>query len=106
MADRIIIARAPDRVVVGPSTTRVITPPGMRVVVGARGLPGINGAGFLHAQASPSAEWVINHNLGFRPSATVLSPGGVEVEAQIIHVSANQLRVIFLTPQSGSVRCI
>lgn len=106
MADRIIIARAPDRVVVGPSTTRVITPPGMRVVVGARGLPGPAGVSFLHTQSSPSAEWIVNHNLGFRPSATVLSPGGLEVVAAIVHVSALQLRVTFALPQTGSVRCI
>lgn len=106
MADRIIVSRAPTRIVIGPNKTRIVSPPRTRIVTGARGLPGRNGAGFLHAQSSPSAEWTVNHNLGFRPSATVLSPGGVEVVAGVVHVSANQLRVTFATPQSGSVRCI
>ncbi|WP_426036525.1 hypothetical protein [Brevundimonas sp. DC300-4] len=106
MADRIIIARAPDRVIVGPSTTRVLTPPSMRIVTGARGRPGINGAGFEFVQNSPSADWIVNHNLGFRPTATVLSAGGVEVLAEVVHASTNQLRVIFPQPQTGSVRCI
>lgn len=106
MADRIILARGPDRVIVAPSQMRVVMPPRTRVVVGARGRPGINGAGFEHLQSSPSAEWIVNHNLGFRPSATVLSAGGVEVLAQVVHASTNQLRVIFTAPQTGSVRCI
>lgn len=106
MADDIILSPGPDEIILSPSVTEVIMPPQMEVVVGTRGLPGINGAGFLHTQASPSAEWIVNHNLGFRPSATVLSPGGLEVIASIIHVSALQLRVTFGLPQTGSVRCI
>jgi len=109
MADRIVIARAPDRVVIGPTTTRVVTPPGMRVVTGGRGLPGrpgLNGEGFVHTQSSPSTEWIVNHNLGFRPGVTVLSPGGIEVDAAVAHVTTNQLRVTFTASQTGSVRCI
>lgn len=73
---------------------------------GPAGPPGPAGATYLHAQPFASADWIVNHNLGVRPSATVLSPGGVEVEAGVVHVSTNQLRVIFHTPQSGSCRCV
>lgn len=71
---------------------------------GPVGPPG--GGGFDFTQASPSAEWVVNHNLGFRPSCSVLTPGGVEMLAGVSHVSDVQLRVRFSSPQVGSVRCI
>lgn len=73
---------------------------------GPMGPKGDPGDGFDFVQASPSDEWVVNHNLGFRPSVTVLSPGGVEVAASVIHQSINQLRVYFAAPQSGAVHCV
>lgn len=59
-----------------------------------------------HVQTSASIIWVVNHNLGYRPSATVLSPGGAEVFATVEHQSANQLRVYFNEPATGSVHCV
>lgn len=73
---------------------------------GAKGDPGPPGAAFEHVQASASASWVINHNLGFRPAVSVLSPGGLEVEADVQHISANQAVISFVTPQSGSARFV
>lgn len=61
---------------------------------------------FVFTQSSASATWTVNHNLGVRPTATILSPGGVEVEATVVHISVNQLQVLFASPQTGSVRCI
>lgn len=72
---------------------------------GPQGPPGLPPA-HVHTQAIASAEWIVNHNLGFRPFATVLSVGGAEIEAAIVHMSDNQLRVFFASPQSGSVRCL
>lgn len=78
------------------------------VAVVSAGPPGADGVAtsFTHSQVSPSADWVVNHNLGVRPLVTVLSVGGVEIEANVVHVNANQLRVYFASPQTGSVRCI
>ena len=70
------------------------------------GPPGQAGAAYNHPQPSPAAELIVNHNLGVRPSVTVLSPGGVEVGASVIHQSANQLRIYFAEPQSGSAHCV
>ncbi len=86
----------------GPATERIL----MRSV-GGRGVAGAATSleGFT-VSFTDSAEWIVNHNLGHRPSATVLSPGGAEVGAQVLHISVNQLRVYFASPQSGSVRCI
>lgn len=71
---------------------------------GARGLPG--GAAFEFDQPTPSAEWIINHNLGWEPLVAVLSVGGEEVEAQVLHQSDNQVRVYFATPLAGRARCV
>lgn len=92
---------------IGPSPMAppLRTPEG-QAVAAIVGPPGSPGKSFQHVQASPSAEWIVNHNLGVRPSVTVLSPGGVEVSASVIHASPNQLRVSFAQPQSGSVHCV
>ena len=71
---------------------------------GQVGPPG--GGGFDFTQSSPATEWVVNHNLGFRPSCAVRSPGGVEMIAEVAHLSNLQLRIRFATPQVGTVRCI
>ncbi len=70
------------------------------------GPPGPAGESYDHVQSSPSAEWVVNHNLGLRPAVSVLSPGGVEVSAHVIHQSTNQLRIYFAQPQTGSAHCV
>lgn len=79
---------------------------GLTAVFGPPGRDGLAGPGFLYTQTSPSGEWVVNHNSGFRPDVTVFSPGGVEVSATVTHVSSNQVRIVFAAPQTGSVRCI
>lgn len=76
------------------------------VTVGTQGPPGASGAGFVFTQASPATEWVINHNLGFRPSVEIIDTGGNEVDAQVLHVSVNQARVYFNTATAGEARCV
>lgn len=55
----------------------------------------------VHTQASPADEWTFNHNLGFRPLVEVLSPGGIEVGAQVAHITVNQVKIYFSSPQTG-----
>ena len=50
--------------------------------------------------------WVVNHNLGKKPIAILLTPGGVEFDAEIIHTSVNQFVVMMEAPAAGYVRCI
>lgn len=57
----------------------------------------------VHTQSSASAEWIVNHNLGWKPLATVLGAGGQEVIATVLHMSVNQLRVFLKSPSTGSV---
>lgn len=54
---------------------------------------------------TPIATWVINHNLGRRPLVGVFTVGGVEMMAEIIHVSLNQVQVFFDNPTAGYAVC-
>lgn len=67
---------------------------------------GAGGASFDFTQSTPSDTWVINHNLGFRPSIELLSVGGVEFQADIVHTSVNQAIVYIAIPYAGSARCV
>lgn len=71
-------------------------------VPGIQGPPGAGGHYFQHVQSSAAAVWTVNHNLGARTNVAVFSPGGVEVEAAVLHVSDNQTTISFNTPQTGS----
>lgn len=73
---------------------------------GIQGPPGASGAGFVHQQPSPANEWVINHNLGFMPAVGVFDAGSREVEAEVIHMSANQTRIYFSQVMAGFARCV
>lgn len=75
----------------------------LEVGQGPSGPPGTGGGGSAvrFTQASPLAEWVINHNLGIEPQVEVMSPGSVRVSAEVVHTSLNQTRVLFATPYAG-----
>jgi hypothetical protein len=93
-----------------PSIVAIEQPPEVTVLAlaeqGPPGRPGIDaGSSYVHQQVSPSPNWVINHNLGFRPTVSLLSVGGVEIEGEIIHVSENIVSVFFVIPVAGSARC-
>jgi hypothetical protein len=60
---------------------------------------------FEQTQATPAALWIVNHNLGSKPNARVYSPGGVEMLAEVIHISNNQIQVVFDAPTTGFVVC-
>ena len=79
---------------------------GAEVVIAREVVALVNGGGqaarYIHTQSAPSASWTVNHNLAVQPAAvTVLSPGGMEILAEIVHVSVNQLLVLFASPQTG-----
>lgn len=63
------------------------------------------GASYTHTQAAASDTWVVNHNLGYRPAVTVLSVGGKEMLAGVVHTSANQFVVSFDQPTAGLAVC-
>lgn len=53
-------------------------------------------------QSSPADTWVITHNLNKRPSITVLTSAGDEVEGAVTVNSLNQITITFCAPFSGS----
>lgn len=78
-------------------------PEALAAIVGPPGDDGADIETYVHTQASAASTWTVNHNLGRRPAASVRSAGGIEVIAQVLHVSDNQLQVIFAVPATGSV---
>jgi hypothetical protein len=78
---------------------------GPQGIQGVQGPPGPVGAFYLHTQASASASWTINHNLGFQPNVSIKNAGGVEVECEVVHTSNNQCVAYANTAFSGTARC-
>lgn len=72
--------------------------------VGPQGAAGPAAQGYEHTQSQPASLWTIAHNLGFRPSVSVRTDGGLEVIADIQHLSSNTLTVTLLAPLSGTAR--
>lgn len=77
----------------------------LRMTPYLKGDPGDAAAQFIHTQSAPLDTWTVNHNKGYRPSVQVYSPGWVEIEANIIHVSENQIVVQLNEPLTGFVIC-
>jgi hypothetical protein len=63
-----------------------------------------SGVAYQHNQVSAAGVWTINHNLGFRPSVSILDTGGNEIEADVRHTSTNQLVIYFAIPLAGVAR--
>lgn len=95
---------------IGVSTGRAVIPPRSSVdavLKALRGEPGPPSAGAqTFVQATASALWVINHNLGYRPAVDVYNAGSQRVWASVSHPSANQTQIAVNPPQSGFARLI
>lgn len=63
--------------------------------------PGAGNSVFIHVQSTPASEWIINHNLGYRPDFTLYTVGGVQFFAGIDHPTLNQTRVTLGTALAG-----
>jgi hypothetical protein len=102
------IITARNEIAVG-ATVALGAPVIVTVHAGAPGAPGADGNGgganYLHTQASASAIWTVNHNLGARPTIEVRNNGGQVVLAEITHVSANQATITLVAAMSGTAFC-
>ena len=56
---------------------------------------------YRHDQVGALATWTVNHNLGSNPNVSVYSTGGLEILAEILHVSINQTQIIFDSAKAG-----
>lgn len=101
MSQIIEVVAKTQRIVVDPSTQAVSV-----INAGPQGPAGVGGtaSNFFHTQVSENPSWVINHNLGFRPSVDTYNVDGSEVEGHVIHHTLNQLEIQFLTPRAGTAR--
>jgi hypothetical protein len=59
---------------------------------------------FEYIQSLPSATWILNHNLGYRPSVTVFSIGFQEIDAEVVNTSVNQTVISFTVAIAGIAR--
>lgn len=63
--------------------------------------PGANTT--IIAFATPSATWVVTHNLDAYPSVTVVDSGGTVVVGDVVYNSSMQLTITFAAGFSGTV---
>ncbi|KJV08072.1 hypothetical protein [Methylocucumis oryzae] len=68
-------------------------------------LNGSSGGQFLYTQSTSSDIWVVNHNLGRRPNVQVTNLGGMQIIAEVQHISINQVTIYFDTPMAGLAIC-
>jgi hypothetical protein len=101
MTVTVVNGQPPVQIVVNRPPTIVVTQtPG----VGPPG--GGGGSAFTFTQASPATTWTINHNLGYRPVVELFSAGGVEMIAEVVHTTVNQVVVSFVVATAGSARLL
>lgn len=75
--------------------------------VAKQGPPGRDGLLTDYEQTfTDCEECIVNHNLGRYPILGIYSPGGAEMDAQVLNVTVNQLILYFSSPTSGRVRCV
>jgi hypothetical protein len=67
---------------------------------------GGTGLYFSYSQATPSASWIVTHNLGKRPSVTVLDSAGFEVLADVEHASLNAVTITHGAAMTGSAHMV
>lgn len=81
-----------------------IGPAGPEGPEGPIGPPGPGGgSSYIHNQVAVSDVWVVSHNLGRYPSATVVDTGDTVIFPDIHYDSSNQITVVFGSPTSGKV---
>lgn len=56
---------------------------------------------YVHNQGTPSATWVITHNLGFYPNITFQDSSGTIVEGELNYTTRNTLTATFSAAFSG-----
>lgn len=93
------------------STTRSTIAPRIRSVTlsragvqGPAGPAGSSSSTYIHTQGSAATVWTIAHNLGFKPTVTAMTAGGMEMAGEVQHLSVNTLTITFTLAVSGTAR--
>lgn len=80
-------------------------PAGPQGPVGPQGPAG--GEVHVHEQAAAAAEWIIDHDLGARPTiVSVMDSAGTVVQGGVVNPSVNRTILSFTAPFSGTARLI
>jgi hypothetical protein len=79
-----------------PGNSAVTPPVPPTVVFGITG-----DLNYTHNQNSASATWVVNHNLGKRPSITVVDSAGDQCFGEVTYDNNNQVTIRFTAPFGG-----
>lgn len=56
---------------------------------------------YVHTQMVASNSWIIIHNLGKYPSATIVDSAGTMVVGEVEYISLNEIRIYFNAAFSG-----
>ena len=76
---------------------------------GPRGPAGTGSGGtssYEHFQLIASNQWIINHNLGYKPLVQVFNSGSSHIDVEAIHTSDNQVIIYLNTPITGFARLV
>lgn len=82
-------------------TALVFAQLGAQGIQGTPGTPGVNTAFYTHTQSTPSAVWVINHNLTGFPTAVVMDSANTQCEGEFSYTNNNQMVISFSASFSG-----
>lgn len=61
----------------------------------------VNQVTYVHTQGSASSSWTITHNLGRRPSVTIVDSGGNVQIGEVLYTSDNEITVSFAAAFGG-----
>lgn len=66
---------------------------------------GNTGTNFIYNQSIPATDWIVVHNLGYKPGCNITDSANDVIYGNIFHNSDNQLTISFLNPLSGQAIC-
>jgi hypothetical protein len=106
-AEILVVSESDAELFIETGDVLVVTQPELQILdVVEQGPPGAPGGSYYqYIQSAAASTWVVNHNFGKYPAVTVYSVGGKEMLAEVVHVSTNQVLVMFDTPMTGRVIC-
>jgi len=61
---------------------------------------------FVYTQTTPSGQWTVNHNFGYRPTVQVFDSGSQKIDAEVSHPSVNTTILTLNPPTTGFTRLI
>lgn len=80
-----------------------VGPTGAQGLPGAPGPKGDDGIQPITVDFSFQTKWTHAHNLGRKPTVSVFSAGGLQVIAQVLHLSNDIVEISFDEPMSGYI---